>query len=460
MNEISLPSNFNDRQFEEIQNRYALLEPLLDDYMSGEEKKEYAEAARQHLQISERTLRRYLQRFREEGIRSLTRQRRSDAGRMRVFSQSILKRAQELLEQNPRRSIPILMELLSADEKVGERVKKISPSTLYFHLKKAGHEFRGRGSDSPSGVYRRFEAEYPNKLWQGDARHGIPLPHPEKPGKRRMTYLFAWVDDFSRKIMEARYYWDEKLPRMEDCFRRAVLRWGLPERCYCDNGRVYVSKHFLILLSDLEVKMIHHRAYAAWCKGKIENVMKTLKRFQGEAVLAGFRTLEELNSALSAWVEVEYNGKLHSGTGETPGERWLNNIKKHLPRRIKDLDRFNSLFLWREEKTINKYAAIRFQNNSYPIRGLAVGTTVELRYNPLDLVQVQIYHEGAFYAVLRASKLSRKQLLKLPEERKQTRFSPEAAEYFKRIREKAVELQKQWADELRYSDLGRKEKQE
>ena len=270
MNSISFPFSFNDRQLEEIQYRYALLEPLLDEYLSQKEKQEYAEAVRQDLRISERTLRRYLQRFREQGAGALIRKKCSDAGQLRVFSQPILKRAQELLKQNPRRSLPMLMELLCADAQVGEKVKTISPSTLYFHLKKAGHEFRGKNVQTPTGMYRRFEAEYPNQLWQGDARHGIPLPHPDKPGKHKMTYLFAWVDDFSRKIMEARYYWDEKLPRMEDCFRRAVLRWGLPVRVYCDNGRVYLSKHFLILLSDLQVKKIHHRAYAAWCKGNVE----------------------------------------------------------------------------------------------------------------------------------------------------------------------------------------------
>ena len=96
----------------------------------------------------------------------------------------------------------------------------------------------GRGSDPPSGIYRRFKAEYPNQLWQTDVRHGIPLPHPDKAGKRKMTYLFAWVDDFSRKIMDARYYWDEKLPLMEDSFRQVVLRWGLPKKLYYDNGEV------------------------------------------------------------------------------------------------------------------------------------------------------------------------------------------------------------------------------
>lgn len=67
MNSISFPFNLNDRQLEEIQYRYALLEPLLDEYLSRQEKREYAETIRQELRISERTLRRYLQRFREQG---------------------------------------------------------------------------------------------------------------------------------------------------------------------------------------------------------------------------------------------------------------------------------------------------------------------------------------------------------------------------------------------------------
>lgn len=453
MNEISLP--FNDRQLEEIQHKYALLEPLMDEYLDPVERRSYATEVRQQLRVSERTLRRYLQHFREQGVGALSRKGRSDAGRMRVFSQAILERAQELLKQNPRRSVPMLMELLQADAALGEQVKKLSPSTLYCYLKKAGYQFRGTGSELPQHVvYRRFQAEYPNQLWQGDARHGIPLPHPTQPGKRKMTYLFAWVDDFSRKIMEARYYWDEKLPRMEDCFRRAVLRWGLPERLYCDNGKVYLSKHFLILTQDLKVKKIHHRAYAAWCKGKIENLMKSLKRFQMEAALAGFRTLEELNSTLADWIEVQYNNKLHSGTGETPNERWHNNLSTHPPRRITDLEAFNALFLWRTEKTIDKFGTIRFHTNTYRLHGLAVGTTIELRYNPFDLCEVQVYREGHFYGILKASTLSRPAVLAVPEERKDSsRFSPEAAEYFKRIRQKAAELKRREAEELRYSAL-------
>ncbi|GAH69756.1 unnamed protein product, partial [marine sediment metagenome] len=219
MKENSSIFDLNDGQLEQIQEKYALLEPLLDNYLTAEEKREHAEKVRESLFISERTLRRHLQRFREEGILSLARKKRSDAGKNRVFSEEILAKALELLEQNSLRSIPMLMKLLETDEKIAEQLKKISPSTLYHHLKEAGYDFKRHNKEKHGKLYHRFEADYPNKLWQGDARHGIPLPHPDKPKKSKMTYLFAWVDDFSRKIMHARYYWDEKLPRMEDCYR-------------------------------------------------------------------------------------------------------------------------------------------------------------------------------------------------------------------------------------------------
>ena len=64
-----------------------------------------------------------------------------------------------------------------------------------------------------------------------------------------------------------------------------------------------------------------------------------------------------------------------------------------------------------------------------------------------------MYHQDAFYCVLRASKLTRTAVVQVPEERKRSRYSPEAAEYFKRIREKAGELARQEAQLIRYSDL-------
>jgi len=131
----------------------------------------------------------------------------------------------------------------------------------------------------------------------------------------------------------------------------------------------------------------------------------------------------------------------------------MNNIKKHPPRRITDIDKFNDLFLWGTERKIDKFGQIRFQANTYRIHGLPLGTTIQLRYNPFDLTNVKVYEDNKFYCVLKASKLSRKAVLNIPEERKKSSFSPEAADYFRRIREKALELKREEALNFRYSDL-------
>jgi len=34
--------------------------------------------------------------------------------------------------------------------------------------------------------------------------------------------LFAILDDFSRYIVHCEFYWDEKLPRMEDSLKKAM----------------------------------------------------------------------------------------------------------------------------------------------------------------------------------------------------------------------------------------------
>ncbi len=46
--------------------------------------------------------------------------------------------------------------------------------------------------------------------------------------------LFAILDDYSRYVVQAQFYWDEKLPRLEDSLKKAILRWGIPEQFYCD----------------------------------------------------------------------------------------------------------------------------------------------------------------------------------------------------------------------------------
>ena len=155
---------------------------------------------------------------------------------------------------------------------------------------------------------------------QADARDGIWLDTPEGHKK---TYLFLWIDDFSRKILFGKYCFDEKLTALLDSFRYCLLRYGIPLRVYVDNGQVYVSRHLIAILVELHIKHIRHPPYQAYCKGKIEAANKIIKnQFQREAQVAGIRTLDELNSAFWAWMDLDYNTRILAATGQSPDARF------------------------------------------------------------------------------------------------------------------------------------------
>ena len=93
--------------------RASLLAPLLTGEITSDERAGYFRklAGHEHLlpggkrsTISVRTLRRWYQQLRENGIERLKPQRRSDLGKARRSIQAKVDRAEELKRQQPRRS--------------------------------------------------------------------------------------------------------------------------------------------------------------------------------------------------------------------------------------------------------------------------------------------------------------------------------------------------------------------
>ena len=286
-------------------------------------------------------------------------------------------------------------------------------------------------------AYHSFQAPHSLSLVQGDARDGIWLDLPE--GGRRKTYLFVWLDDYSRKILFGKYYLDEKLPCLEDSFKTMVLRWGVPDAVYLDNGNVYISRQFASVLAELRIKGIHHKPYQAHCKGKVEAIQKTIKAdFQAEAARAGMHTLQELNTAFWAWAEMVYNRRLHSSTGQSPDERFLSGLQPQ-QRRVEDLSRFQAMFLWKQRRTITKWGKISLHANLYPVTCRPPTTVVEVRYDPFDLARVLIYEPGTFTLLetTTATKQLNTRAPHVPEESKATKreVSQHSVAYFSRLHE-------------------------
>lgn len=419
------------------QERIALVELLLDETVGYHEKTELRRSYMEKHNICERTLRNYLARYRTDGPEGLLfyhpRQRSE-----RIEDRQLQEKILELLEERPMRSVKQLRYLLSCLPNFSKLINSISDRTIYRFLCEKGFSRKKRltlACEVHRISYHAFEAAGSLVLVQGDARDGIWLTLPD--GKILKTYLFVWIDDYSRKILYAEYYRDEKLPRMEDSFKKMILRWGLPEKIYLDNGHVYSSRHFAWLLAQLKIKKIHHKPYAAYCKGKVEAVQKTIKyEFQAEAQKAGFSSLEELNTAFWAWVEMVYNLRQHSSTGQAPNTRFNDALPGQV-NRVTDLQWFNALFFLRETRTITKYGKIKLFGNQYSIKDIPYGTVVEIRFDPFDLKQVYVFTENNYNQTIFPAKLNNQTAPCIPEEsaKPQNRISEDSRRFFTSLRE-------------------------
>ena len=446
----------NEEELESWRRRLALVETLNDENISEAERSEIRRAYLREHRVSERTIRNYLRRYREQGSCGLLFHRRgAKPCSPRIYSQELREKILLLIEERPRRTVPQLRRLLTRDTEYFEAIDRVSDRTIYRFLNEQGLSQKQRAAKAVDGgrpSFHQFQAKASMDLVQGDARDGIWITEAQT-GKTRKTYLFVWLDDFSRRILAAQYFWDERLPRMEQTFKTMILRWGIPKTVYLDNGSVYVAAQFAFILSELQIKKIHHPPYQAWCKGKVEAVMKTLKlEFQAEAQRAGFQTLEELNSALWAWIDVEYNRRNHSSTGEPPSGRFVSGIQAD-HRRIEDLAWFEALFLLRDHRTVSKYGIVKLASNQYRTQAHH-GSVVEIRYNPFDMRTVWRFEDRRCVETLDPHKILNATSPTVPVELSSTqaKVSASASAYFTALRERHAQLRTE-ADSPRYNKL-------
>jgi putative transposase len=343
--------------------------------------------------VTIRTLKRYLQQARTGSrLAALKRKVRSDKGTLRSMPAEVLELAKRFKAEKPERSIPHIIDSLERAGHVAPGVLK--ESTLRRHLAAAG--FTGPLLTGERKTYERWERERPADLWQGDASPGLYIPDPAHPGQMVLTQLLVLVDDHSRLCVGARFYLNQQQAALDDCFKRAVVRWGIPIDLYVDNGKIFISRHFRRVCADLKVYLIPASAYYPEGKGKIERLIGNLKdHFYIEAQLliqsGRITTLEQLNEYLSAWIDEGYNRKHHSEIGMTPAQRW-GSEEPIYP--ITDLGEVQEIFLWRKRTTVDKTCCFKLEGNRYQVDAALARQVVEVAYDPFDLSQVQVWHQG------------------------------------------------------------------
>ncbi len=217
--------------------------------------------------VSLTTLYRWEKLYLTGGFEALKPQPRRDKP-SRAISPETLDRAEALKREQPFRSARAIITILGLDSENPIPEKRLAERTLRRQLAKRGATTAQLASKRRPKAYRRFERHAFGDLWQGDALHGPYLPDPADPNKKRQTFLFAFIDDHTRLVPHAQFYWNEQLPRLENCFKRAIRRYGAPLAVYVDRGAVYKSKQFDTACATMGVQRILATAYYPEGKGK------------------------------------------------------------------------------------------------------------------------------------------------------------------------------------------------
>lgn len=146
------------------------------------------------------------------------------------------------------------------------KICDFSYSTVYRLLKK--HDLAGKEKQLEP-ERKRFAHDKVNVLWQTDTWNG---PYLKDGGKKKPTYLIAFIDDCSRIVPAARFSFTEKTEDLMRVFEESLLRRGIPKMVYADNGKIYRSDQFQLSCAALGISLLHTRVYDAAAKGKIERL--------------------------------------------------------------------------------------------------------------------------------------------------------------------------------------------
>lgn len=210
------------------------------------------------------------------------------------------------------------------------------------HRSDQGAEFEQREQLS-------FESKYVNALWHLDFHEGS-RPVLTASGQPQTAYLLGILDDHSRLCPHLQWYLHESTESLVHGLIQAFLKRDLCNALLSDNGSAMTAAETeqgllrLGIVQNLTLpahpeQNAKQEVFWAQVEGRL------MPMLEGEPEL----TLELLNRATQAWVELEYNRKVHSEIGQTPLQRFLGS--KNVGRASPDADTLRHLFRQQVRRT-------------------------------------------------------------------------------------------------------------
>lgn len=91
-------------------------------------------------------------------------------------------------------------------------------------------------------------------------------------------------------------------------------------------------------------------------------------------------------------MDLEYNTRVHTETGEAPKDRW----RKLAKVRWAEEEKLRRAFLWRETRTPDKSGVFGLFGTEFQVGPSLARKKIEVRYDPEQLEQIEVWHDKKF----------------------------------------------------------------
>ena len=288
------------------------------------------------------TLERWLHLARNAGhgdtVKALRRKIRKDAGTRREVSSALVAALVAQHKVHPTWSYQLHADNLVALAELDAALGHVpSYTTIRRAMKERGllrqKRRKRRGNEElPDESRERFEAretrsyesEYVHGLWHLDYHAAQVVRIVLASGAVVTPKLLGILDDRSRLCCHAQWYLDETAETLVHGLVQAIQKRRRPQKLLTDNGAAMGAEEVREGLARLGI--LHETTLPAcpeqngkqeaWWNSVEGRLLAMLERVPN-------LTLDLLNHATQAWVEMEYNRARHSEIGEAPAERFL-----------------------------------------------------------------------------------------------------------------------------------------
>lgn len=390
---------FNDQSAIEMAYfRFALIAPVIQGTFTDPSKIAYYRRITENeltlpdgraVRYNPKTLEKWEEYYRKQGMDGLLPQKRRDAGKPRVLNERAISEIYRLKEKFPRINATLIYHKLIEDGFINQ--SNVSVSSVQRFIK---HNDLRIAVNPNQKDRKAFEEAHPGGMYQADTSYTTYI---KEGGKSRRTYLIHIVDDHSRLIVGARFFYNDNAYNFQLVLKDAIARYGLCNKLYLDNGSTYANAQLTLICGSLGIVKLHAPVRDGASKAKVERSFRTIK----DTWLHGFdasdvRSLEELNRLLAEYVR-KRNTSFNRTIGETPMERYQRGIHQvHIP---KSRQWLNECFMNRITRKVNLDATVSIDSVYYDVPMQFIRSKVEIRYLPDCMQDAYIFFEGNHYPI-------------------------------------------------------------